>query len=262
VQVDDDTVTLDLAPVIAQVKTRLGAEGLPFASKIPEVHTDFTLIRSDSIGRVRTGLRALELAGGWPAVAAVLCAVGGVLAAGRRRRAAVTAALGMAAGAVLLGMGLSVFRAVYLDRLPSEVDQAAASAVYDALVHFLRAAVRTVAVLGLLVATGAWLSGTGRAATLVRGVWQAGFGAVRSTLERTGLRLGPVGRFVHRWKAWLGWAVVGAAVLVFLLWSYPTAVVAIWLAVAVAAALGVLEVLDEPGDSATPADDSFAHKAT
>ena len=253
VQVNDDAVTLDLAPVIAQVKTRLVADGLPFASKIPEVHTDFTLVRSDSIGRVRTGLRALELAGGWPAVAAVLCAVGGVLAAGRRRRAAVTAALGMAAGALLLGLGLSVFRAVYLDKLPSGVDQAAASAVYDALAHFLRAAIRTVVVLGLLIAVGAWLSGAGRAATSVRGVWQAAFGGVRGALERTGLRLGPTGRFVHRWKAWLGWAVVGAAVLVFLLWSYPTAVVAVWLAVAVVVVLGALEILDDPGDSNTPA---------
>ncbi len=260
VQVDNDTVSLDLAPVIAQVKTRLVADGLPFASKIPEVHTDFTLIRSDSIAKARTGLRALELAGGWPAVAAVLCAVGGVLVAGRRRRATVTAALGMAAGALLLGLGLSVFRAVYLDRLPSGVDQAAASAVYDALVHFLRAGVRTVVVLGLLVAVGAWLSGTGRAATLVRGVWQAGFGAVRSTLERTGLRLGPVGRFVHRWKAGLGWAAVGAAVLAFLLWSYPTAVVALWMAVVLVLALGILELLDDPGESALPSDDSFVGK--
>ncbi|MFD4400905.1 hypothetical protein [Kitasatospora sp. NPDC058478] len=255
VEVRNDTVVLDLAPVIARVKTALVDNGLTPAARIPEIHTSFTLVQSSAIPKVRTGLRLLDLAGFWMPVITLACAVGGVLLAVRRRRAAVTVALGMAGGALLLGIGLSVFRAVYLDGLPAGVDQSAAQAVYDALVRYLRSAVRVVIALGLIVALGAWISGGGRWARTARGSWHAGLGAARSTAERAGLRLGPVGRFVHRWKAWLGWAAVAGAALAFVLWSYPTVLVTLCLALALVAVLAVLELLDEPGrpDGGAPA---------
>ncbi|MFD7901113.1 hypothetical protein ACFV4G_02605 [Kitasatospora sp. NPDC059747] len=249
VELKGNTVVLDLAPLIARVKTALVDNGLSIASKIPEIHTSYTLVQSDAVPKVRTGLRLLDVAGFWVPVLAVACATGGVLLAVRRRRAVVTAALGMAGGALLLGIGLSVFRAVYLDALPAGVDQAAAHAVYDTLVRYLRSAVRVVVALGLLVALGAWISGSGRRAGTVRGMWRAGLGAVRRVAERAGLRLGPVGRFVHRWKAWLGWAAVAGAALAFVLWDRPTALVTLCLALGLMGVLSVLELLDEPGRS-------------
>ncbi|GAA1147408.1 hypothetical protein F4556_003882 [Kitasatospora gansuensis] len=249
VQAQGDTVTLDLAPLIDQVKNRLVADGLGIASKIPEIHTDFVLVQSDAIPKARTAFRLLDLAGFWLPVLTVLCAAAGVLLAGRRRRALVTAALGVAAGAALLGLGLTVFRALYQDRLPAGVNQDAATAVYDALVHYLRATVRAVVVLGLLVAFGAWVSGGGRWAGTVRGFWAAGFGAVRGVAGKAGLRLGPVGRFVHRFKGWLTGAVLTGFVLAFLLWSYPTGAVVLWLGVGLLGALAVLELLDDRPDA-------------
>ncbi|MFJ9519577.1 hypothetical protein ACIRPK_15110 [Kitasatospora sp. NPDC101801] len=245
VQARGDTVTLDLAPLIDQVKTRLVADGLGIAAKIPEIHTDFVLVQSDAVPKARTAFRLLDLAGFWLPVLTVLCAGAGVLLAGRRRRALVTAALGVAAGAALLGLGLTVFRAFYQDRLPAGVNQAAATAVYDALVHYLRNTVRAVVVLGVLVAFGAWVSGRGRWAGTVRGFWEAGFGAVRGVAGRAGLRLGPVGRFVHRFKGWLVGVVLAGFVLAFLLWGYPTGAVVLWLGVGLLGALAVLELLDD-----------------
>ncbi|MEW1909478.1 hypothetical protein AB0442_13630 [Kitasatospora sp. NPDC085895] len=250
VEVRGNTVTLDLAPVIDRTKQALVADGVPAASRIPEIHTSYVLVRSDQVAHVRTLLRLLSLAGYWVAVLAAACAVGGVLLAVRRHRAAVAAALGAAAAAALLGLGLTAFRAVYLDRLPAGVDQDAASAVYDTLVRYLRDAVRLVVVLGVLAALGAWLSGRSRSAGAVRGLWEAGLGGVRTAAGRMGLRPGPVGRFVHRFKARLCWAAVGAAVLVLLLWDRPTAEVAVWLGVALLAVLAAVELLDEPGTGA------------
>ncbi|MFE7531095.1 hypothetical protein ACFU7Y_36110 [Kitasatospora sp. NPDC057542] len=252
VEVHNDTVVLDLAPVIARVKSALVDRGLPLASRIPEIHTSYPLVQSDALPKVRTALRVLDLAGFWVPVLAGACALGGVLLATRRRRAVVAAALGMAGGALLLGIGLSVFRAVYLDRLPADVDQGAAQAVYDTLVRYLRSAVRVVVALGLLVALGAWVTGGGRWARTVRGGWRAGLGAVRRVAERAGLRLGPVGRFVHRWKAALGWLAVALAALAFVLWNYPTVLVTLCLALGLVAVLAVLELLDEPGPTERP----------
>ncbi|MEV7182775.1 hypothetical protein [Kitasatospora sp. NPDC093102] len=252
VEVRNDTVLLDLAPVIARVKSALVDRGLPLASRIPEIHTSYPLVQSDALPKVRTTLRVLDLAGFWVPVLAGACALGGVLLATRHRRAVVAAALGMAGGALLLGIGLSVFRAVYLDRLPADVDQAAAQAVYDTLVRYLRSAVRVVVTLGLLVALGAWIIGGGRWARTVRGGWSAGLGAVRRVAERAGLRLGPVGRFVHRWKAALGWLAVAVAALAFVLWNYPTVLVTLCLALGLVVVLAVLELLDEPGPAERP----------
>lgn len=248
VQIQGNAVTLDLAPVIDQVKTRLVAAGLGVAARIPEVHTSFTLVQSDTITKAQTGLRLLQLVGFWLPVLVLVLAVAGVLLAARRRRAAVTAAFGVAAGAAVLGIALSLVRAVYLDKLPAGVDQAAAGAVFDALVHHLRVTVRAVLVLGVLVALGTWVSGPGRRAGQVRQLWQAGFGAVRQTAERFGLRLGPVGRFVHRWKTWLSGVALAVVVLLFVLWDYPSGLVVFWLAVGLVGALAVLEFLDEPGE--------------
>ncbi|WP_457031968.1 hypothetical protein [Kitasatospora sp. P5_F3] len=249
VQSQGDTVTLDLAPLIDQVKNRLVADGLGIAAKIPEIHTDFVLVQSDALPKIKTAFRLLDLAGFWLPVLTVLCAAAGVLLAGRRRRALVTAALGMAAGAAVLGLALAAARTLYLDRLPAGVNQDAATAVFDALVRYLRSTVRAVLALGVLVAFGAWVSGGGRWAGTVRGFWETGFGAVREAAAKAGLRLGPVGRFVHRFKVWLIGAVLAGFALTLLLWSYPTGAVVLWLGVGLLGALAVLELLDDRPDA-------------
>ncbi|WP_235031998.1 hypothetical protein [Actinacidiphila yanglinensis] len=243
VKINGDTVTLDLAPVVAQVKQRLVDRGLTVASKIPEVHTDFTLVKSDDVKRVRTGFRALQLAGNWLPVITVVLAGAGVLLAARRRRALVTAALAVAAGVALLGIGLSIFRIFYLNQLPANTNERAAGAIYDQILHFLRGTVRTVIVLGVVVAIGAWLSGSGKWALRVRSVWESGITAVR---EAAGLRsTGSVGPWVHRHRHLLQWLVVLAAVVALLLWSYPTGLVIFWIALVTLVGLAIVQFLDD-----------------
>ncbi|MEU9856993.1 hypothetical protein [Streptomyces sp. NPDC047974] len=262
VKIQTDTVTIDLAPVIERVKERLVDSGLTIAGKIPEIHTDFTVLRSDDIGKAKTGFALLQTMGVWLPVIAVLLVAGGVLLAVRRRRALVAAALGFAFAAVVLGVALTVFRTVYLNALPSSVSPAAAGSVYDTLIRFLRTSVRVCAVLGVLVALAAWLSGPSRPAVLARGLWHSGIAATRSTADRAGMRLGPVGGFVRRFHTWIVWILVGAAALAFVLWSHPTGWVVFGLALALLFALAVTDFLagedeGEAGDDAgkpAPAD--------
>lgn len=259
VQLEDDTVTLDLAPIVDLVKQRLVDEGMQVASRIPEVHTDFTLVRSEDIGEVKTYMRVLQIAGNWLPVLAVLLVAGGVLLSQRRRRALVAGALAVAAATGLLGIGLRVFRAVYLDALPAEVAPGAAGAVYDTMTHLLHTMIRMAVVLGVVVALAAWLSGPGRRAGVVRGLWVSGIGAARTTAGHAGLRTGPVGPFVRRFRTWITWALVAAALVVYLLWSHPTGWVVLGLALALLLALAVVEFLgaktpdDEPSRTAATA---------
>ncbi|WP_330459187.1 hypothetical protein OIB37_21250 [Streptomyces sp. NBC_00820] len=243
VKLENDAVTIDLAPVIEQVKTRLVDSGLTVAKRIPQVHAQFTVLRSDEIGRLQTYFRLLQLAGTWLPVLAALLLAAGVLAATRRRRALAAAALGVAFAVLVLGIGLTVFRAVYLDKLPSGVSRPAAAAVYDTLTRFLRTAVRALVALGVTVAVAAWLTGPGRHARAVRQVWHAGLAAARAQTDRFGLRTGPVGPFLRRYRAWITWLLVAAAVVAYVLWSHPTGWVVVGLALALLFALTLLDFL-------------------
>ncbi|WP_407837912.1 LPXTG cell wall anchor domain-containing protein [Streptomyces sp. DSM 116496] len=252
VSLEGDTVTLDLGPVVDLVKQRLVDEGMQAAGRIPEIHTDFTLVRSDEIGKVKTYVRLLQITGNWLPVLAVLLVAGGVLLSRRRRRALVAGALGVAAATALLGIGLRVFRVVYLDALPAGVSPEAAGAVYDTLTHLIHTMIRMVVALGLVLALSAWLTGPGRRAGLLRGLWTSGIGAARTTADRAGLRTGPVGPFVRRHRSWIVWALTAAALAAYLLWSYPTGWVVVGLALALLFALAVVEFLGAEASGGTP----------
>ncbi|WP_431945265.1 hypothetical protein [Actinacidiphila sp. bgisy167] len=246
VKLTNDTVAVDLAPLVDRVKQRLVDAGLTIAAKIPEVHTDFTVVRSEKVGKIRTAFRLLQLAGFWLPILTIVLAAAGVLLAVRRRRALVAAALGFAAAALVLGAALTVFRVVYLDALPASVDQQAAGTVYDTLVRFLRQTVRAVFVLGVVVALGAWLSGPGQYARRTRGVWESVLGGAGDAAHRVGMRTGPVGPWLVRHKLLVGWIVVAAAALALAFWSYPTGWVVLGLALAVLLVLAVVEFLARP----------------
>ncbi|MFF6869809.1 hypothetical protein [Streptomyces sp. NPDC012450] len=252
VRVEDDTVTLDLAPVVEQVKQRLVDQGMGFAARIPEIHTDFTLVRSDDVGKVKTGVRLLQIAGNWLPVLAVLLVAGGVLLARRRRRALVAAALAVAVTTGLLGIGLRVLRSFSLDALPAGVSPEAFGAVYDTLTGLLSTMVRAAVALGLVVALAAWLTGPGRRAVLVRGLWTSGIGASRATADRFGLRTGPVGPFVRRHRTWIARAPVVAALAAYVFWPHPTGWVVAGLALALLLALAVVEFLGADAPAAPP----------
>jgi hypothetical protein len=140
------------------------------------------------------------------------------------RRALVAAALGVAAGMVVLALGLAVVRSVYLDAVPATVlPHDAAAVLYDTIVRFLRAGLRTVLVLALVVAAGALLSG--QSVTAVR------------------TRQGVAGA--------IGW-LAGRAERALVFWGRPTGKVVLGLTLALLAALAVIEFLARPAHPIEP----------
>ena len=68
---------------------------------------------------------------------------------------------------LVLGLGIVLFRSIYLNAIPSSVlAHDAAASFYDTLVRFLRLGLRTVLVFGLVVALAGFF--TGRSVTAVR----------------------------------------------------------------------------------------------
>ncbi|MFK0237780.1 hypothetical protein [Streptomyces vinaceus] len=244
VEVKDNQVSIDVAPIVAQVKEKLVDSGLAAASKIPDVHTDFVVMQGQDVGKVKTYLRVLQIVGTWLPVIAVLVAAAGVFTAYHRRRALIGTAIGVFLAMLLLGLGLTVFRSVYLDHLPAGANQGAAGAFYDALVKFLRSSIRAVGALALVTALGAFFVGPSRPAVFTRRFFSRGIASGRDVALSSGLKLEPVGGFVHRFKTWIGAAILLVAAIVLFTWNYPTMMVVIWTAVIVLIGFAIREFLD------------------
>ncbi|MYR87584.1 hypothetical protein GTY41_22270, partial [Streptomyces sp. SID685] len=66
-----EPVTVDFAPVTAQVKQQLSDEHIPLAARIPVQHTAVAVLPADELTSLRKGFQVLEVAGFWLPLAAV-----------------------------------------------------------------------------------------------------------------------------------------------------------------------------------------------
>jgi hypothetical protein len=247
VTVEGDTVTLNLAPFIETVKQQLVAGGFGLAARIPEVNASFVLFDVKNLTQARSAFNLLNTLGVWlPIIAIVLLAVG-VFVAKDHRRAVVGAAVGVAVAMVGLGLSLAVFRTIYLDAVPAAVlPHDAAAVLYDTIVAYLRLGLRTILVLALVVAGGAFLTGQSTTALRTRQRMTAGIGRLRGGAEHAGLRTGPVGTWVHANRTLLRIAAVTLAALALVFWSQPTGKSILLLAGLVVVALALVEFLGQP----------------
>jgi hypothetical protein len=251
VTVAGDTVQVNLAPFIETVKQRLVAGGFSVAARVPEVQASFVLFQSNDIPRARRGFQLLNTLGVWlPVLVLVLVALG-VYVARDHRRALVGAALGVAVSMVVLALGLAVFRSLYLDAVPASVlSQDAAAVAYDTIVRFLRLGLRTVLVLALVVAAGAFLTGSSVTAVRTRQGLGGAIGWLQGSAERAGLRTGPVGTWVADHKRALRITAVTLAALALVFWGRPTGKVVLGLTLALLITLAIIEFLARPAPDA------------
>ena len=244
VSVKNGQVVLNLGPFIDVVKQDLVKRGFSLVSKIPAVNPTLTLFSATYLVKAQAGYRLInDLKIVLPVVTLLLLALG-VFAARGRRRALIGAGLGLAASMLVLAVGLFIFRGIYLDKVPpSKLPADAAAALFDTLVVFIKQGLRTVLVVGLVVAAGAFLAGPSAAAVRVRGAFARGLGWIRHGGERAGVRTGPVGTWTYTHRRALRISAVALAALVFVFWGQPTAAVAIVIAVLLLVVLGLIELI-------------------
>ncbi|WP_031483168.1 hypothetical protein [Streptomyces bicolor] len=145
-------VTVDLAPVTAQIKRQLAREHVPFAHNIPVEHTAVPVLPAHELDRLRKGYHVLEIAGFWLPVSAAVLAATGIAVAACRRRAITATALGTALGGAFLLLAVVLGRRLTLADLPEAAHRPAAGAVYDALTATLRTVSWLLIALGLTAA--------------------------------------------------------------------------------------------------------------
>jgi hypothetical protein len=250
--VSNGQVTLDLAPLIAVAKQDLVAHGLAIAGKIPIVHATFALFPSKNLTKAQSAYRLInDLKIVLPIVTLVLLGLG-VLAARGHRRALIGAGLGFAASMLALGAGLAIARAFYLNSVPASVSADAAAAAFDILVRFIKTALRTLLVVGLIVAVGALFTGPSAAAAATRSAFSSGLGRLRRGGESAGLSTGPAGAWTYTHRHALRIGAVALAAVIFVFWGRPTAAVTIVIAILLLIALGLIELIGRPPPKPAP----------
>jgi hypothetical protein len=239
---EDGQLTIQLAGMIELLKERLVERGLGVAANIPTVDVSFPIMQTTQLVEVQNRYAQLVTVGTWlPWIALGLLAAG-VLVSTHRTRTLMVAGLALAAAMVALGVALAVARGLYLQALSGEVLRLdAAELVFDQVATFLRATVRTVGVLGLVVALAAYLGGGSASARSLRAGAARSLGKIRARGESRGWSTGPVGLWVGEHRGFARGVVIALAALVLLLAADPTA----GLVIGTAVAAGVLVTLVE-----------------
>jgi hypothetical protein len=246
--VSNGQVTLDLAPLIAVAKQDLVAHGLTIAGKIPIVRATFALFPSKNLAKAQKAYRLInDLKIVLPILTLVLLGLG-VLTARGHRRALIGAGLGFAASMLVLGAGLAIARVIYLNSVPASASADAAAAAFDILVRFIKTALRTLLVVGLVVAAGAFFTGPSAAAVGTRSAFSSGLGRLR----RGGESAGPAGAWTYAHRRGLRIGAVALAALIFVFWGRPTAAVTIVIAVLLLVVLGLIELIGRPPPHPAP----------
>jgi len=230
-------VSIQLGPIIDQVKQRLTAQGLSFAANIPEVNASFVVFESPQVVSAQRATRALDRVSTWLPLIVLVLAVASVAAAppGRRRRAVIVVSAATAVAMLILGVGIAVGRGVYLNAVPAEtLPPAAASSIFDHVVVPLRGTVRLVLAIAVVVGAAAYLSGHAHGAVATRRATMRGLSWI------TGGRAGDATREPSRQQLWvaryavaLTVALVVAGALVLVFWRYPTGATALWVSLVV-----------------------------
>ncbi|WP_431956969.1 hypothetical protein [Nocardia lijiangensis] len=248
VAVDENgTVTLSLGTVLQNVKALLIDRGFTIAEKIPPVDKQFVLFRSPELVRAQRAVDFLDKAANvlpWVTIVAAVSAIA-IAPAGRRRRAVVAVGVALAVGMLILAIALIIGRAVYLNRIPPDVlSPDAATAIIDTMLVPLRTALRGVAVLGIVIALAAYLTGGAGSAVAVRRGFGHGMDAVQQL--RRSRPPNPLEAWAFRARIALRWAIVGLAALLLIFWRYPTGLVVVWIVLGALLAFLALEILIRP----------------
>jgi hypothetical protein len=240
-------VAVNLGPVVDRVNKRLSSLGINVFSNssATRVSRRFVLFQSEDLKSAQSAIDLLQkLSIVLPIVMLVLFAAAIALSR-NRRKTVLHAGLGFSAGMLVVLTAFNLGRVAYLDAVTSPtLPRDAAAAAYDQLLTFLRLSARSLFVLGLVVAIGAWLAGPSGAATRVRSFVRGGEGTQLATegfagwvaRSRTGLRI--------------FFIAIGAIVLVT--WSHPKPLTVLGIMVIVLLAIALVEFLARTSADAAP----------
>lgn len=229
-------VVVNLTPVVDRVKKRLNDLGIDVFNDVSaqRISPRLVLFQSDELEQAQ-GLTNLLQKGAIVLPVVTLLLYAAAIALSRRRRKTVLhAGLGLAIGMLVILTAFNVGRTFYLDAVKS-ANRAAAAAVYDQVLNFLRLSARTGFVIGILIAIGAWLAGPGSLAVRLRAMTKGGADRQLATDGFAG--------WVARSRTGLRIAYVALGAIVLVAWNHPKPLTVLVIALIVVILMVVTEVV-------------------
>lgn len=247
VVVQGDTVSVQLATLITTVKQQLVSRGFSLAERIPAVNAQFTIFQSADIPKIQRGYKLLNTLGYWLPFIVLGLGVIGIYLVPHHRRAAIVAGLALAGGMLLVAILLALVRHRYLNAVPAaQLPPDAAAVLFDTIVRFLRETLRAIALIGVALAAGAFLTGPSVTATAVRraSTWAAV--GTRTGLSRLGLHMPAVSDWVALRASVIRAVAVAVGVVVLIAPAYLTPSFVAWVVIGLLVVLFLIAVLGAP----------------
>lgn len=248
IRIDDDgTVSIELGPIIDNVRSALKDRGFTFADKIPEIDKSFVIFRSPDLVKAQKAVSALDKASAILPLLTLLVGAAAIWAAprGSRRKAFSLFGIALAVAMALLAVAISVGRSLYLDAVPADVlSPAAAEVLIDTILVPLRTTLRAVAVLAVVIALIGYLTGSSGSAAAVRAAFGRGINATRG--NASGRVPHPIEVAAARFAMPLRIAVVAVAIIVLVFWNYPSGLVVMVTVIVAVIALLAVELIARP----------------
>jgi hypothetical protein len=149
-------------------------------------------------------------------------------------------------------------RGQYVGALPSDVHNPdAATAFFDIMTRFIPRALRAILVLGVIVLLGAWVTGPSSWAVEVRSWWDSLLG--RASDATGDGEAGAIPQWVAAHQRTLYIATVVLGILALVVWTRPTGLVVVFLAIVFLLIIGGIRLIAEVGKrTAEPVDGNDA----
>lgn len=246
-------VGIELAPIIAAVKTMLVDRGMGFAAAIPDVNRTIVIAQSDAIVSAQLGYELAVGLGTWLPWIALAFLLAGVLVARRRSVALVWAGVLLAVAMLLSIAAIGIGRMLFLSAVsPATLPRSVAEALYLQLTTLLQSIAVAVTVVAVALAVIAWLAGPFRLPQLARGAVVDGTAWVRGKAEAAGVTTGRFGAGLHRVRTLIRVLIAAgaAAIVLFVRPLTPSLIISTVLISALA--LLLLELLRRPPADAGP----------
>lgn len=212
----DGTLGLPLGPVVADVRSSLVAQGVPFAAAIPDIERTLVLAELPNLALARVIYQVGIAVGVWlPIVSAALLATALLLAP---RRPLMLRTLGTltALTTAILAVGFFLGRTA-LTAYVGPDSSAVTGLVYDAVLGYALTTVLALVVLGVLAGFAGWWFGPSPAAVRGRGALSDQFSRARAARQRSGFGLGRAGIVMYRERLMVHLTLVAIAALPALL---------------------------------------------
>jgi hypothetical protein len=241
---DSEPVLLNLRPVVEEVDQRLEARGIDLIddATLDDV-SEVVALRRAQIDDARETVDLIRRLVIVVSIAAVVLIAAAVALAPDRRRMLARAGVGIVIAMVATGLALRIVRRAVTDRVEVDVRRQAVESLWGRLFETLFQRTAALAVLGLVIALGAWLAGPSRLAvglrTRVRSI--RGGEAGEPAPEPSGL-----GRVLGAHRTGVRLAILAVAAGVLLLLPGVSALAIVVVALVALSAIIVVEILAAP----------------